>query len=167
MHGGGVAGAISRKGGFQIQKESNIWVKENGIVETGTCGYTSGGQLNCKYVIHAVGPIWSNRVPKEINVELLHSAVLNTLIMANKLKCKSIAIPAISSGIYGFPKPLCAKTFFEAIEDFVKKFESETLDLQQIRLTNFDEETTDIFQLEFNNFFTIWEHSHTCEVEES
>ena len=115
MHGGGVAGAISRKGGSIIQKESYKWVEQNGRVETGTCGYTSGGQLKCKYVIHAVGPIWSNKVPKERNVELLHSAVLNTLIMANELKCKSIAIPAISSGIYGFPKPLCAKTFFEAI----------------------------------------------------
>jgi putative ATPase len=74
--------------------------------------------------------MWSNRVPKEQNVELLHSTVLNTLIMANKLKCKSIAIPAISSGIYGFPKPLCAKTFFEAIEDFAQQFESETLTLE-------------------------------------
>lgn len=64
MHGGGVAGAISRKCGSYIQKESNKWVYENGTVKTGTCGYTSGGQLNCKYVIHAVGLMWSNKVPK-------------------------------------------------------------------------------------------------------
>jgi len=145
MHGGGVAGAISRKGGPIIQKESYKWVKQNGRVETGTCGYTSGGQLKCKYVIHAVGPIWSDYVPKERNVELLHSAVLNTLIMANQLRCKSVAIPAISSGIFGFPKPLCAKTFFEAIQQFAQKFDTETVSLEEIRLTNFDEETTYIF----------------------
>ncbi len=107
-HGGGVAGAISRKGGPTIQKESNMYVRQNGAVQTGTCGFTSGGNLNCKFVIHAVGPIWNDRIKPSKNVALLHSAVLNTLLMANDLKCKSVAIPAISSGIFGFPKPLCA-----------------------------------------------------------
>ena len=57
-HGGGVAGAISNKGGPIIQKESRLYVKKYGPVRTGTCGYTSGGNLKCKYVIHAVGPMW-------------------------------------------------------------------------------------------------------------
>lgn len=61
-HGGGVAGAISRKGGPKIQQESRAYVKAHGKVKTGTCGYTSGGNLKCKYVIHAVGPIWDDRV---------------------------------------------------------------------------------------------------------
>ncbi len=61
-HGGGVAGAISRKGGPIIQKESRDYVKKHGRVETGTCGFTSGGNLKCKYVIHAVGPIWNDHV---------------------------------------------------------------------------------------------------------
>ena len=74
---------------------------------------------------------------------MLHSAVLNTLKLATKLECKTIAIPAISSGIYGFPKPLCAKTFFDAIEEFLVQFEITTL--EDVRLTNFDTETTDIF----------------------
>jgi O-acetyl-ADP-ribose deacetylase (regulator of RNase III) len=105
-------------------------VKRDGSVKTGTCAYTRGGQLKCKYVIHAVGPIWNDHIPKEKNVQLLYSAVVNSLAMANRLKCKSIAMPAISSGIYGFPKPLCAKTFFQAIEDFCKKMEDETLILE-------------------------------------
>ena len=57
-HGGGVAGAISSAGGDKLDKESWEWVKEHGPVETGTCGYTSGGKMKCKYVIHAVGPVW-------------------------------------------------------------------------------------------------------------
>lgn len=71
--------------------------------------------------------------------------------MANTLECKSVAIPAISSGIYGFPKPLCAKTFFEAIDDFC--IENNKSILEDIRLTNFDKETTDIFQTEFERIF--------------
>ena len=61
-HGGGVAGAISRKGGPLIQRESNFYVRQYGPVKTGTCGFTSGGNLDCKYVIHAVGPIWNDRI---------------------------------------------------------------------------------------------------------
>lgn len=78
-HGGGVAGAISRKGGPIIQKESREYVKKHGRVKTGTCGYTSGGNLRCKYVIHAVGPIWNDNVAPEVNTNYLHSAVLSTL----------------------------------------------------------------------------------------
>jgi O-acetyl-ADP-ribose deacetylase (regulator of RNase III) len=120
-------------------------VKENGIVKTGQCAVTGAGSLACKHVIHAVGPIWSNYVPKDQNVKLLHSAVFNTLRTANKINCKSVAIPAISSGIFGFPKPLCAETFFKAIEDyFVDQTPSEAV-LQEVHLTNFDWETTEIF----------------------
>ena len=114
-HGGGVAGAIKRAGGPAIQNESNEYVKQHGKVETGDCGYTSGGNLKAKYVIHAVGPIWNDNKPAEYHVALLHSAVYKTLLKAEELECKSIAMPAISSGIFGFPKPLCAQTFFKAI----------------------------------------------------
>jgi putative ATPase len=115
---------------------------------------TGAGTLPCKKVIHAVGPIWSDMIPKERNVALLHSAVLNTLITANKIKCRSVAIPAISSGIFGFPKPLCATTFFQAIEAFfVNDLQSEDA-LTEIHLTNFDFETTDIFRKEFSAYFS-------------
>ena len=77
-------------------------------METGTCAVTKAGNLPCKFVVHAVGPVWSDYVPKEKNIKLLHSAVYNSLKVANKIECKSLAMPAISSGIFGFPKPLCA-----------------------------------------------------------
>ncbi len=94
-------------------------------------------------MIHTVGPRWSESIPAQENVDLLHSAVYNTLVLANNLECKSIAIPAISSGIFGFPKPLCARTFFKAIEEFCTK--NKEFVLRDVRLTNFDDETTQIF----------------------
>ena len=60
MHGAGVAGAIKKVGGPSVQQDSNMWVKKNGIVPTGCSTVTRGkiGQLECKYIIHTVGPIW-------------------------------------------------------------------------------------------------------------
>ena len=71
--------------------------------------------------------------------------------MAEELKCKSVAIPAISSGIYGFPKPLCAKTFFAAIEEYA--FQAQNGHLQEVRLCNFDDETCEVFHQEFDTIF--------------
>ena len=58
QHGGGVAGAIVRKGGYQIQEESNAWVRKYGPVSHAKPAYTSAGKLPCHYIIHAVGPVW-------------------------------------------------------------------------------------------------------------
>lgn len=91
--------------------------------------------MNCKYVIHAVGPVWLNEDPQR-DVELLHKAVINSLRKAEILRCSSMSIPAISSGIFGFPKPLCAQTFFQAIQDFY--LSTDNFYLKHVRLTNFD-----------------------------
>jgi putative ATPase len=76
--------------------------------------------------------------------------------MANKLTCRSIAFPAISSGIFGFPKQLCAQVFFCAIKDFIQGDKDHQVNglvwLKKIRLVNFDKETTDIFKAEFHVF---------------
>ena len=114
--GGGVAGAIRSKGGPTIQDECDEYIEKHGKVSVGNCAPTKAGKLKSKYVIHAVGPMWSNSFSKAANVLLLHSAVYNTLAVANQLECKSVSIPAISSGIFGFPKPLCAKVFFRALK---------------------------------------------------
>ena len=58
-HGSGVARAISDKGGPEIQRESQAYIKTNGQIETGTCGVTSSGELGCKHIIHSVGPRWN------------------------------------------------------------------------------------------------------------
>ena len=75
---------------------------------------------------------------------------MNTLDRAVELGCKSVAIPAISSGIFGYPKPLCALHLFEAAEQFASTIEEpENVSLREVRFTNFDSETTNIFVNEF------------------
>jgi len=98
--GGGVAGAIRRKGGPKIQEECN----RIGGTRVGGAVMTTGGNLEAKYVIHAVGP----RHGEEHEDAKLKDATLNCLILADKNNLKSIAFPAISTGIFGFPKDRCA-----------------------------------------------------------
>ena len=101
-HGGGVALAIVRRGGSQIQVESSAVVSERGPLATGEAVITSGGKLPAKHVIHTVGPVWSEHDPAECD-QLLRKAVRSSLMLANDKALKSIAFPAISTGIYGFP----------------------------------------------------------------
>jgi putative ATPase len=87
--------------------------------------------------------------------KLLHDCIRATLIWACKLKCESVAIPAISSGIFGFPKPLCSEILFKTVEEFALNIKASGIDpreavsVRRIRFTNFDYETTDIFEREF------------------
>jgi len=149
MLGGGVAGAIERAGGPIIQKECDLWTEKYGQVENGQCAFTSGGNMHCKYVIHAVGPIWHDGHRNE-DKELLY-AVYNSFIMGHRLKCTSLSVPAISSGIFGFPKDRCAKIMFHAALQFFKNYPDSTLRL--IRFTNFDTPTVNTFVKEFKSRF--------------
>jgi len=99
-HGGGVAGAISRRGGPAIQQESDAWVRRHGRVPTGSAAITGGGRLPARYVIHAVGPIYDG-TPQ--SAQLLASAVRSSLALGDEHGLKSIALPAISTGIFGYP----------------------------------------------------------------
>ena len=98
--GGGVAGAIRRKGGLTIQEECN----KIGGTYVGGAVITTGGNLAAKYVIHAVGPMHGD----EHEDSKLKDATLNSLKLADQEGLKNIAFPAISTGIYGFPKDRCA-----------------------------------------------------------
>ena len=98
--GGGVAGAIARKGGPKIQEECD----KIGGTCVGGAVITTGGNLKAKYVIHAVGPVHG----VEHEDEKLKDATLNSLKLADKHNLKSIAFPAVSTGVFGFPKDRCA-----------------------------------------------------------
>jgi O-acetyl-ADP-ribose deacetylase (regulator of RNase III) len=98
--GGGVAGAIRKKGGPEIQKECN----EIGGIHVGGAVITTGGNLKAKHVIHAVGP----RMGEGNEDEKLKNATLNSLKVADKNNLKSISFIAISTGIFGFPIKRCA-----------------------------------------------------------
>jgi O-acetyl-ADP-ribose deacetylase (regulator of RNase III) len=138
QHGGGVAWAILNKGGSIIQKESEEWIRQHGHVTHAHPAWTSGGHLPARYVIHAVGPVWG-----EGNEEQkLSDAVIGSLRMADELSCASIAMPAISTGIYGFPKDRAAQIIFTAIEDY---FDSQRSGLLIVKLVLFDQPTVDIF----------------------
>jgi O-acetyl-ADP-ribose deacetylase len=138
QHGGGVAWAISKKGGPAIQKESDAWLRQHGLVPHAHPAWTSGGLLLAKYVIHAVGPVWGDGDEDK----KLSEAVTGSLRVADELKCSSIALPAISTGIFGFPKDRAAGVIFAAIE---KYFESNPSNLKLVRLALFDQATVDVF----------------------
>ncbi len=95
--GAGVAGAIRRRGGPSIQRECD----RIGNCPVGGAVVTGGGDLPARWVIHAVGPIW--RGGQEGEEELLASAVRSSLARAEEAGARSVALPAISTGIYGFP----------------------------------------------------------------
>jgi O-acetyl-ADP-ribose deacetylase (regulator of RNase III) len=121
-HSGGVAAAIQRAGGSQIMVDSSNLVRVHGPIKVGECVYTSPGKLSqnkVKHIIHTVGPEYNKDKSALFNSALLYNAIYNALSMANKLGCTSISFPAISSGIFGFPKHICAQVFFCAIKDFI------------------------------------------------
>ena len=138
QHGGGVARTISNQGGLAIQKESDAWVQAYGRVTHADPAWTSGGRLPAKYVIHAVGPIWGDG--DEDNK--LEAAVKGSLRVADELKCASVALPAISTGIYGFPKDRAAEIIFSAIENY---FANSSSGLKTVRLVLYDQTTADVF----------------------
>ena len=139
QHGGGVAWAISKKGGPAIQKESDDWIRQHGPVSHSHPAWTSGGLLPAKYVIHAVGPVWGDG--DEDNK--LADAVTGCLRVADELKLSSIAMPAISTGIFGFPKERAAKIIFSAIEKYFA--ENSSSGLKIVKLVLFDEATVNVF----------------------
>jgi O-acetyl-ADP-ribose deacetylase (regulator of RNase III) len=118
-HGGGVAGAISRKGGPTIQQESMAWVREHGPVATGSAAITSAGDLPCRYVIHTVGPVWGSGDEEAKLARQLGDAVRSALDLADQYGLRSVSMPGISSGIFGFPKPLCAQVMLRTIGDWL------------------------------------------------
>ncbi|RLE61883.1 MAG: ADP-ribose-binding protein, partial [Thermoprotei archaeon] len=113
-HGGGVALAIVRKGGYIIQKESDEYVRKHGIVPEGGVAVTGAGKLKAKYVIHAVGPVYGD--PE--GDKKLYSAFKSALLKAEELKLKSVALPAISTGVFGYPYERCAEILVKVLEDF-------------------------------------------------
>ncbi|MHB0972037.1 MAG: macro domain-containing protein [Thermoanaerobaculia bacterium] len=115
-HGGGVAGAIVRRGGQIIQDESD----RIGFVPVGNAAVTGAGDLPCRYVIHAVGPV--NGEGDEDRK--LRDATVASLERAEELKLGSIAFPAISTGIFGYPLPRCARIMTNAVHEFGRRAKS-------------------------------------------
>ncbi|GBD99189.1 O-acetyl-ADP-ribose deacetylase [bacterium BMS3Abin07] len=140
QHGGGVAGAIVRKGGQVIQDESD----KIGFTPVGHSSITGSGKLPCKAVIHTVGP----RMGEGDEDNKLISAVNNALRLATENGFKSVSMPAISSGIFGFPKDRCAKILVGESAGFLN--ENPSSSLETIEFCIFDDNTLAYFRNEFN-----------------
>ncbi len=145
QHAAGVAGAISCKGGATIQQESYTWITAHGVVSHEQPAWTSAGSLKAKFVIHAVGPVWGEGNEDE----KLRLAVTGSLRLADQLDCSSISLPAISTGIFGFPRERAARIIVNAIESYLSLNENSNLTL--VRLILFDPDTVAEFLKVFDN----------------
>jgi len=133
--GAGVAGAIRTKGGPAIQEECN----RIGGAPVGGAAITTGGNLKAKYVIHAVGP----RMGEGDEDEKLEDATRNSLNLANEKGLSSIAFPAISTGIFGFPKDRCAQIMLTTVVETLKKEETS---LEEVVFCLWGEESLEVFE---------------------
>ena len=150
QHGAGVAGAILRRGGPAIKTESDNWVRKHGLVSNAEPAWTSGGNLPAKYVIHAVGPVWGDGDEDE-DAKLV-AAVTGLLRVADRLGLASIALPAISTGIFGFPKERAAGIILSAVQGyFVEKPNS---GIKLVRLVLYDQTTITYFLKTWNDLFS-------------
>lgn len=132
--GGGVAGAIRRKGGPKIQEECD----KIGGTKVGSAVLTTGGNLKAKYVIHAVGPTHG----EEHEDEKLKNATLNSLILADKNSLKSISFPALSTGIFHFPKEKCAVIMLSNTIAYLDGYTK----LEKVVYVLYDSDTFNIFK---------------------
>ncbi|MBS7267714.1 MAG: macro domain-containing protein [Candidatus Freyarchaeota archaeon] len=131
--GGGVAGAIRRKGGPKIQEECN----KIGETYVGGAVITTGGNLKAKYVIHAVGPRWGEGNEDE----KLRNATLNSLKLADEKNLKSISFPAISTGIFGFPMKRASEIMLKTTIEYLKG----RTGLEKVVFVLYDKESYNIF----------------------
>ncbi len=136
LGGGGVDGAIHRAGGKEILKEC----KEIGGCDVGEAVITTGGDLNSKYVIHTVGPVWRGGNNNE--EEMLKKAYLNSLKLAVKKQIKMIAFPNISTGVYRFPKEKSADIAVKTVNDFLSDNDTP----EKVIFVCYDEENHKIYQ---------------------
>lgn len=116
LGGGGVDGAIHRAGGSAILEDCRKIIARQGGCKTGDAVITTAGNLPAKFVIHTVGPVW-NGGNKDEDLKLT-SCYQRSLTIAAEYKCKTIAFPNISTGIYGYPKDEAAAVSIKAISSF-------------------------------------------------
>lgn len=139
LGGGGVDGAIHRKGGKAILDECIQIRNKQGGCKTGEAVITTAGNLPSKYVIHTVGPVWNG--DKEEKSKLLADCYQNSLTLAVENGIKTIAFPNISTGIYHFPKDKAAEIAVKAVKEFDRISE-----IEKVLFVCFDDENYQIYK---------------------
>ena len=160
-HIGGVAQAIEEKGGFQIKQDSEDLIRRKGRVATGSAVlFPRAGNLPPPYkaIVHAVGPQWINKSTRE--KALLRKAVLSSLTEAKDYI--SVAIPAISGGIYGFPPDVCAELLMEGVKKFSETERNATL--SEINFVVFQDNVDNFIDAAKKVFDNIRSHSDTATI---
>ena len=132
MHGGGIALAIARAGGHTINDESAEWIATYGPLVPGVAALTSAGSMPSSYVVHVAGPIYTQG---EENEALLAAAVLAALDTVDEIEETSVALPAISAGVYGYPADEAAAVIAAAADEYLA---SEGGSLRSVRLVGFE-----------------------------
>ncbi len=141
LGGGGVDGAIHRRGGPKILEEcKRLRAKDwpDGL-PTGNAAITTGGNLKAKHVIHTVGPIWRGGFYDE--AKLLRTAYRNTLKLAVANGLKTVAFPSISTGAYGYPTEEASSVAIAAVKDYLEKEDK----LYRVTLVLFSDKDFDIY----------------------
>ena len=140
LGGGGVDGAIHRKGGAEILAECQKIRAKQGGCAVGEAVVTTAGNLPADYVIHTVGPTW--RKGENNEVILLENAYRNSFKLAENLQLKIVAFPNISTGVYRFPKQAAAQIALRTICEELNKGQS----VQEVVFVCFDDENLKIYQ---------------------
>lgn len=109
-HGGGVAGAIARAAGPELERESEALVRERGVIPTGEAVVTAAGRLGFKGVVHAVGP----RLGEGEEEHKLERALVSAFTRAHERGWRSLSFPAVSAGIFAVPTEICARAYVQA-----------------------------------------------------
>lgn len=135
-HGGGVAAAIVRTGGRVIQEESDQWVRDHGPVGPGGAAVTTGGALQASHVIHVVGPRYRD---DQDNRALLEDAVRAALDAAEASEFQSVALPAISAGVFGYPRREATAVIADAVAGWFEAYPESAL--REVRLVGYDQGT--------------------------
>jgi O-acetyl-ADP-ribose deacetylase (regulator of RNase III) len=116
LGGGGVDGAIHKAAGIGLFEEC----RSLGGCKHGEARITSGYNLKAKYVVHTPGPVYKDG--KQGEPEILKNSYINSLLLAKEKNLKSISFPAISTGVYGYPKEEACKIAIETVVDFMEKY---------------------------------------------
>ncbi|XP_027439747.2 protein mono-ADP-ribosyltransferase PARP9 isoform X2 [Zalophus californianus] len=146
IHGGGLAQALVNAGGSEIQEESRRLVFRMGKIPTGKIVTTKAGRLPCKLIIHAVGPRWTAKYYQTCTCKL-QEAIINILDYVTFINpdIETVAIPALSSGIFQFPLDLCTQIIVETISFYYRERQPAT-NLKEIHLVSNDHPTVVAFK---------------------
>ncbi|XP_009867328.1 PREDICTED: poly [ADP-ribose] polymerase 14-like [Apaloderma vittatum] len=150
-HIGGLAGALSKAAGPELQQECDKLVSKNRVLQPGRAVITGAGNLPCKNVIHAVGPRWKKDEAEKC-VVLLRQTVEESLRLAKKYNHRSVALPAISGGIFGFPLELCTYSIVSSIKETLER-SMEDSSLKEVHLVDIAQDHVQAFSKALKELF--------------